>query len=73
MAAPAPDDADALKAYLRAIARLPRLTPEEERELGRRIKEDGDEAALRRLVEGNLRFVVSYAKRYAVSVCRSST
>jgi RNA polymerase primary sigma factor len=64
MAAPVSDDADALKAYLRAIARLPRLTPEEERELGRRIKEDGDEAALRRLVEGNLRFVVSYAKRY---------
>jgi RNA polymerase primary sigma factor len=64
MAAPVSDDADALKAYLRAIARLPRLTPEEERELGRRIKEDGDEAGLRRLVEGNLRFVVSYAKRY---------
>jgi len=64
MAAPAPDDADALKAYLRAIARLPRVTSEEERELGRRIREDGDEAALRRLVEGNLRFVVSYAKRY---------
>jgi RNA polymerase primary sigma factor len=42
---------------------LPRLTPEEERALGRRIK-NGDQEALRRLVEGNLRFVVSYAKRY---------
>src|SRR6266513_4487490 len=58
------DDADALKAYLRAIARIPRLTPEEERELATRIKTTGDEAALRQLVEGNLRFVVSYAKRY---------
>src|SRR3954463_16294836 len=58
------DDADALRAYLRGIARIPRLTPDEERELAGRIKADGDEAALRRLVEGNLRFVVSYAKRY---------
>jgi RNA polymerase primary sigma factor len=56
-------DDDALQAYLRALARLPRLTPEEERELGRRIR-SGDGDALRRLIEGNLRFVVSYAKRY---------
>ena len=56
--------ADALQAYLRAIARLPRLTPEQEQELGRRIQRDHDQEALRRLVEGNLRFVVSYAKRY---------
>jgi RNA polymerase primary sigma factor len=54
---------DALQAYLRALARLPRLTAEGERELGRRIR-SGDAEALRRLVEGNLRFVVSYAKRY---------
>jgi RNA polymerase primary sigma factor len=57
-------ESDALQAYLRAIAKLPRLTPEDERELGRRIQRDGDQASLRRLVEGNLRFVVSYAKRY---------
>jgi RNA polymerase primary sigma factor len=57
-------DADALQAYLRGIARIPRLTPEEERTLGRRIQETGDEDAIRGLVEGNLRFVVSYAKRY---------
>jgi RNA polymerase primary sigma factor len=54
---------DALQAYLRAVAKLPRLSPDEERELGRRIR-GGDQAALRRLVEGNLRFVISYAKRY---------
>ena len=57
-------DSGALHAYLRAISRLPRLTPDEERALGRRIKEHGDQDALRRLVEGNLRFVVAYAKRY---------
>lgn len=57
-------DAASLQAYLRAIAKCPRLTPEEERDLGRRIQQHGDEAALAALVEGNLRFVVSYAKRY---------
>jgi RNA polymerase primary sigma factor len=56
--------ADALQAYLRAISKLPRLTPEQEQELGRRVQRDNDQEALRRLVEGNLRFVVSYAKRY---------
>lgn len=55
---------DALQAYLRAIARLPRLTIDQEQALGRRIQQNGDQEALRRLVEGNLRFVVSYAKRY---------
>ena len=63
-AATAGSESDALHAYLRAIAKLPRLTPEEERALGGRIQRDGDQEALRRLVEGNLRFVVSYAKRY---------
>lgn len=57
-------DADAFAAYLRGIAKLPRLTAEEERALGARIQATGDQEALRRLVEGNLRFVVSYAKRY---------
>jgi len=56
---------EALRAYLRAIARTPRLTPDDERELSRRIKANPrDQDALRRLVEGNLRFVVHYAKRY---------
>jgi RNA polymerase primary sigma factor len=58
------DEANALAAYLRAIAKLPRLSAEEERALGSRVQQDRDEAALTRLVESNLRFVVSYAKRY---------
>ncbi|MBI3403409.1 MAG: RNA polymerase sigma factor RpoD/SigA [Acidobacteria bacterium] len=58
------DEASALAAYLREIAKLPRLTVEEERALGQRIQQHRDEAAITRLVEANLRFVVSYAKRY---------
>jgi RNA polymerase primary sigma factor len=58
------EDASALGAYLREIAKLPRLTVDEERALGARIQDDRDEAAMARLVEANLRFVVSYAKRY---------
>ena len=57
-------DAGTLAAYLREIATLPRLSVEEERDLGARIQWHCDEAALTRLVECNLRFVVSCAKRY---------
>ena len=54
---------ESLKKYLKEISRLERISPQEERELGAKIK-DGDMKALKRLVEANLRFVVSYAKRY---------
>src|SRR5215510_7290465 len=57
-------DSGALQAYLRAISRLPRLSADDERALGERIQRSGDADAFRQLVEGNLRFVVSYAKRY---------
>lgn len=57
-------EAKTLQAYLREIAKIPRLSPDDERELGTRIQRDGDEEALRRLVESNLRFVVSYARHY---------
>jgi RNA polymerase primary sigma factor len=54
---------DLLNHYLQEIAKIPRLTPEREKELGRRVQED-DKSALEELVKANLRFVVSYAKRY---------
>jgi RNA polymerase primary sigma factor len=54
---------DLLNHYLQEIAKTPRLTPEREKELGARIQEN-DKAALEELVKANLRFVVSYAKRY---------
>src|SRR5438105_13262832 len=57
------DSYDLLNQYLHEIAQVPRLTPEKERELGRRVQQN-DRAALEELVKANLRFVVSYAKRY---------
>ena len=52
-----------LDQYLQEIGRLPLLTPEQEVDLAQRIKA-GDEAALHEMVRGNLRFVVSVAKKY---------
>jgi RNA polymerase primary sigma factor len=54
---------DPLRLYLRDIAEAPLLTPEEEVELAKRVKE-GDTEALQRFVRSNLRLVVSIAKRY---------
>jgi RNA polymerase primary sigma factor len=56
-------EAETLRVYLGEIGKIPPLSVAEERALGARVRQ-GDEAALRRLVEANLRFVVSYAKRY---------
>ncbi len=49
--------------YLKEIARVPLLTPEEEKKVSRAAKK-GDQQALTRMVESNLRFVVSIAKGY---------
>lgn len=58
-----PRDNKAVDAYLRDIARFKLLTPEQEVSLAQRIHA-GDEQALLRLIEGNLRFVVTIAKPY---------
>ena len=52
-----------LKRYLREISRFPLLTPDQEKELGARVQA-GDREALQTLVESNLRFVVSFSKKY---------
>ncbi|MCZ7587768.1 MAG: sigma-70 family RNA polymerase sigma factor [Gaiella sp.] len=54
---------DPLKLYVRAIGDGRLLTPAEERELARR-KDEGDEVARRRLVESNLRLVMSITRNY---------
>lgn len=63
-AIPVPKDEDDIRQYLREIRQIPRLTPEEERELARRCAQ-GDEEAIRKMVNANLRLVVSVAKEYS--------
>jgi RNA polymerase sigma factor (sigma-70 family) len=57
-------ESETLHAYLREISTFPSLTGDDERELGRLIQQHGDQVALGRLVEANLRMVVGYAKRF---------
>ncbi len=52
-----------LDKYLQEISKVEMISPEEEVELAKRIK-DGDQAALERLTKANLRFVISVSKQY---------
>lgn len=54
---------DHVRMYLKEIGKVPLLTAEEEHELARKMA-DGDEEAKQRLIETNLRLVVSIAKKY---------
>jgi len=58
--------ADSIQMYLREIGKVPLLSGEEEVELAKR-KDKGDKKAERRLIEANLRLVVSIAKKFAGS------
>lgn len=55
---------DDVRQYLSEIRAYPRLTVEQERELARRCAQ-GDEDAIRQMVNSNLRLVVSIAREYA--------
>ena len=52
-----------IKRYLEEIAKFPALTEDDEKRLGERIRR-GDREALQSLVQSNLKFVVSYVKKY---------
>lgn len=55
---------DSVRMYLQEISRYALLHPEEETALAIRLRETGDPAAKKRLIEANLRLVVSVARRY---------
>ncbi len=57
---------DSLRIYLKEISEFPQLSPAEEKEIAVRVRA-GDEDAFRTLIESNLRFVISMAKKYARS------
>ena len=59
----APQKIDSVQAYLKEIGKIPPLTAKEERELAKRI-EKGDKLAKKKLIEANLKLVVSIAKKY---------
>jgi RNA polymerase primary sigma factor len=56
-------ESQSIEKYLHEIGKVDMITPEEEAELARRIR-TGDQEALQKLVNANLRFVVSVAKQY---------
>lgn len=56
-------ESQSLDKYLQEIGKVDLLTPDEEVDLAKRIRE-GDQAALEKLTKANLRFVVSVAKQY---------
>jgi len=56
--------ADSIQMYLKEIGKVPLLTSEEEIELAKR-KEKGDKEAEKKIIEANLRLVVSIAKKFA--------
>jgi RNA polymerase primary sigma factor len=56
-------ESQSLEKYLQEIGKVDLLTPEEEVDLAKRIKQ-GDQLALEKLTKANLRFVVSVAKQY---------
>ncbi len=57
------DASDSISLFFADMRRYPLLTLEEEIELGKRVK-SGDRAAVQRMVEANLRLVVSIANKY---------
>src|ERR1041385_3042294 len=61
---PVPMPAGSLEAYIQTVNRFPILSAEEERSLGRRLRDENDLEAARQLVVSHLRLVVAVARGY---------
>ena len=57
-------DEDILQSYLKDIGKIKLLKSEEEKNLGKLVKEENNNIAKRKLIQANLRLVVSIAKKY---------
>lgn len=55
---------DSVKIYLQQIGKISLLSSEEELDLAKKIKESNDAQAINKLINANLRLVVSIAKKY---------
>ncbi|MBP6019395.1 MAG: RNA polymerase sigma factor RpoH [Burkholderiaceae bacterium] len=53
-----------IEAYISAVNRLPMLSPEQEQELGQRLRNESDLEAARKLILSHLRLVVSISRQY---------
>jgi len=61
---PVPSASGSIEAYISAANRVPMLTEEEEKGLARRLRDEGDVEAARRLVLSHLRLVIAVARGY---------
>jgi len=55
---------DIFRMYLKEIGKIKLLTPEEEYDLAKKMADEGDKEAKKKLIESNLRLVVKIAKRH---------
>ena len=64
LAFPLPNAVGSIETYIQVANRMPMLSEEEELSLARRLRDDGDVEAARRLVMSHLRLVIAVARGY---------
>ena len=63
-----------IESYLQAVSSIPVLEQDDEQQLARKLRDEGDIQAAQKLILSNLRFVVHVARAATpVTACRSPT